>query len=240
MSDISSPSPAKAQVDSRYYSDGLDWEKSRQRFLQARLGMWRMGTFMFALTTAAALGAILLMIPLQHTETVVLEVDKQTGYLQVMRPLVDDGKNLTENEAVTTSNIVQFIKARETYDPKGLRDNFDKASLLSTGRATQDLVNLYSGANPQNPVKLLGADTTISVQIKSVSFLNERTASVRFDTTTSAPTGSKIDSWVANVRWKYTQAPIRMDWRFDNPLGFQVFEYRKDQEAITPTKGPAQ
>jgi len=197
-----------------------------------------MGTFMFALTTAATLGAIVLMIPLQRTETVVLEVDKNSGYLQVMRPLVDEGKNLTENEAVTTSNIVQFIKARETYDPKGLRDNFDRASLLSTGKATQDLVALYSGANIQNPVKVLGAEATITVQIKSVSFLNERTASVRFDTTTTQQTGSKIESWVANVRWKYTQTPIRMDWRFDNPLGFQVFEYRKDQEAITPSKGP--
>lgn len=240
MSDTNSPSQANYTPDSRYYSEGASWEKSTHRFTQARAALWRIAAFFLALCLLVALGAIALMIPLQRTETVVLEVDKQTGYLQVMQPLSDEGKKLTQDEAVTTSNIVQYLRARETYDPKGLRDNFDKAALFSTGEAAKELVAYYASGNDQNPMKVYGANTIISVQIKSISFLNERTASVRFSTTTEAATGTTIDNWVANVRWRYTSSPMRMDWRFDNPLGFQVFEYRKDQETITPTKGDAQ
>jgi len=38
---------------------------------------------------------------------------------------------------------------------------------------------------------------------------------------------------------RYTNEPMKNEWRFDNPLGFQVIEYRKDQESVIPaTTGP--
>lgn len=27
--------------------------------------------------------------------------------------------------------------------------------------------------------------------------------------------------------------PERNEWRFENPLGFQVYDYRRDQETVT-------
>jgi type IV secretion system protein VirB8 len=36
------------------------------------------------------------------------------------------------------------------------------------------------------------------------------------------------------VRFRYTDTPIKNEWRFDNPLGFQVYDYRRDQETVTP------
>lgn len=225
--------PAKL-MDDRYYRDGESWEKSTNRLIRASAAVWRTIAVLLFLLLAAALGSIWLMIPLKRTDVVVMQVDKTTGYLQVVRPLLSKDP-LTGNEAVTASNIVRFIRARETYDPKGLRDNFDLASLLSTGKASDDLGAEYSGSNPHNPVHLFGADSTITVQIKSVSFLNERTASVRFSTTRNMANSQQVIShWVANVRYRYTSSPMRNDWRFDNPLGFQVFEYRKDQETVDP------
>jgi type IV secretion system protein VirB8 len=68
--------------------------------------------------------------------------------------------------------------------------------------------------------------------VKSVIFLNERTAAVRFQTTRKSERENVSTDWVANVRFRYTSEPMRNDWRFDNPLGFQVLEYRRDQETI--------
>jgi type IV secretion system protein VirB8 len=45
-------------------------------------------------------------------------------------------------------------------------------------------------------------------------------------------------NWVSLVRFRYSGAPIRNEWRFDNPLGFQVLEYRRDQESA-PSPGTA-
>lgn len=220
-------------IDSRYYSEGERWERSVYRSVAMSRGVWRVVAVLLGVALAASIGLLWMLLPLKSFDVVVLEVDKTTGYVEASRPLQERG-DLTQNEAVTRANIVRFIRARETYDPKGLRDNFDLASLYSTGKAAADLANTYSGANLANPVKIYGANTTVSVFVKSVIFLNDNTAAVRFSTTRSGTSGPTVtDHWVANVRFKYTSEPMRNDWRFDNPLGFQVTEYRRDQETVT-------
>jgi len=171
------------------------------------------------------------LLPLKSLEVVTLLVDKTTGFVEVAKPL-EAGGELTQRESVTRANIVRFIRARETYDPKGLRDNFDMASLYSAGVAAKDLQAEFATSNPDNPMKKWGPETTISVFVKSVIFLNERTAAVRFQTTRKSDRETVATDWVANVRFRYTSEPMRNDWRFDNPLGFQALEYRRDQETI--------
>lgn len=223
-------------IDPRYYQEGERWEKSVYRSIALSRATWRVVAVTLGIALLAMVGLLWATLPLRSFDVVVLEVDKTTGYVEASRPLSASG-DLTQNEAVTRANIVRFIRARETYDPKGLRDNFDLASLYSTEKAAQDLANTYSGSNPDNPVKLYGADTIISVAVKSIIFLNEKTAAVRFSTTRIGQGGpNETDHWVANVRFKYTSEPMRNDWRFDNPLGFQVTEYRRDQETVTSTE----
>jgi type IV secretion system protein VirB8 len=68
--------------------------------------------------------------------------------------------------------------------------------------------------------------------VKSVSFLNQRTATVRFETAERTAQSVTTRHWVGVVRFRYSGAPMRNEWRFDNPLGFQVIEYRRDQETV--------
>jgi type IV secretion system protein VirB8 len=143
---------------------------------------------------------------------------------------------LSQDEAVTMFNVVRYVKARETYDPKALKDNFDLAQLLSTGDAARELTEIYSPTNPNNPVKVFGSNAEVAVSIKSVTFPNNRTALVRFSTEEKTATNVVIRNWVSLVRFRYTAAPMRNQWRFDNPLGFQVLEYRRDQETA-PSPG---
>jgi type IV secretion system protein VirB8 len=240
MTDISGAetrSPASTVVDADYYAQGERWETSVYRWTAVSRNAWRILAIVLGLGLLAALGLLWATLPLKSFDVVVLEVDKTTGFVEASRPLSEAG-DLTQNEAVTRANIVRFIRARETYDPKGLRDNYDLASLYSTGKAADELAYTYSGSNLQNPVKIYGTDTTVSVSVKSVIFLNEKTAAVRFSTTRGGANGpSSTEHWVANVRFRYTSEPMRNDWRFDNPLGFQVTEYRRDQETVTKEDG---
>lgn len=233
MSGDSMTTSEPAVIDPKYYSDGERWEKSIYRSVAISRGIWRTVAICMGATSVAAIGLLWVMLPLKSFDVVVLEVDKTTGFVEASRPLKAGG-DLTQNEAVTRANIVRFIRARETYDPKGLRDNFELASLYSTGKAAADLAAAYAGSNPNNPMKLYGPGAIVSVQIKSIIFLNEKTAAARFSTTRTSVQGTVIEHWVANVRFRYTSEPMRNDWRFDNPLGFQVTEYRRDQETITP------
>ncbi len=159
---------------------------------------------------------------------------------------MEEGGPISQREAVTQANIVRYIRARETYDPPALRDNFELASLLSAGQASKDLQEAFSPNNLHNPVKLYGINGRIRVIVHSVNFLSQgwmenpkspATAAVRFTSVRTSDRERMEEPWAANVRFRYTAEPMKNEWRWDNPLGFQVIEYRKDQETVAPIVG---
>ncbi|KIU53310.1 MULTISPECIES: VirB8/TrbF family protein [Nitrobacteraceae] len=232
MTETTAPEPA--QVDSRYYTDGVTWERDiARRNRNSRALAWIVAAVM-AVVAVGALGTLALLVPLKTYEPYMVVVDKTTGFVEVKRPMAEG--SLSQDEAITTFNVVRYIKARETYDPKALKDNFDLAQLLATGDAARELTEIYSPANPNNPVKAFGSNTVVAVNIKSVTFPNNRTALARFSTEEKSSTNIITRNWVSLVRFRYTSAPMRNEWRFDNPLGFQVLEYRRDQETA-PSPG---
>jgi type IV secretion system protein VirB8 len=73
----------------------------------------------------------------------------------------------------------------------------------------------------------------VATTVKSVSLLSPTTALVRFDTERREAGGAPepVQSWSAVVAFRYSGAPMRMEDRFLNPLGFEVTRYRRDAEA---------
>ncbi len=232
MSDTAGP--AAERVAARYYAEGASWENDiARRDRNSRALAWIVAAAM-TLFALGALGVLALLAPLKSYEPYMVVVDKTTGFVEVKRPVAEGP--LTQDEAVTMFNVVRYIKARETYDPRALKENFDLAELLSTGDAARELTEIYAPANPANPVKRYGTNAEVAVAIKSVTFPNSRTALVRFSTDEKSATNVVTRSWVSLVRFRYTGAPMRNQWRFDNPLGFQALEYRRDQETA-PSPG---
>jgi len=184
------------------------------------------------LVAVCSLLVLAMLMPLKTFEPYFVEVDKTTGYMEVTSGLTRT-TTLTEQQAVTQANVVRYIRAREKYDPYAVSENFGLAQLLSTGRASDDLTRLYSNTNPTNPTKVYGTNRTVAVEIKSVTFPNTSTALVRFSTTETGPAQLTVKHYISVVRFRYTDTPLRMEWRFDNPLGFQVYEYQRDQETVT-------
>lgn len=226
------------RVDPRYYADGATWEHDiARRNRNSRALAWIVATVM-TVVAVTALAVLALLVPLKTYEPYMVVVDKTTGFVEVKRPTAEGP--LTQDEVVTMFNVVRYIKARETYDPKALKDNFDLAQLLAAGDAARELTEIYSPANPNNPVKIYGTNTEVSVTIKSVTFPNNRTALVRFSTDEKSATNIVTRHWVSLVRFRYTSAPMRNEWRFDNPLGFQVLEYRRDQESAPSPRSVGQ
>ncbi|MBR1040687.1 virB8 family protein [Bradyrhizobium viridifuturi] len=235
MTETAASEPAR--VDPRYYADGATWEHDiARRNRNSRALAWIVASVM-SVVAIVALGVLALLVPLKTYEPYMVVVDKATGFVEVKRPMAEGA--LTQDEAVTMFNVVRYIKARETYDPKALKDNFDLAQLLASGDAARELTEIYSPANPNNPVKVFGTNTTVAVNIKSVTFPNNRTALVRFSAEEKSATNTITRHWVSLVRFRYTGTPMRNEWRFENPLGFQVLEYRRDQETA-PSPGTAE
>jgi len=216
-----------------YFQDGEIWEAEIIKRAKRSSRLAWFFTLVFAGIAALSLIAVVLMLPLKSFEPYLVEVDKNTGYIEVKSGLTRPA-NLTEQEAVTQASVVRYIRNREGYDPYAIEEKFGIAALLSTGAAARELQALYSAANPQNPAKVYGKLKRVLVDVKSVSFPNSSTAIVRFSTTERSETEAIDRHWISVVRFRYTDTPVKNEWRFENPLGFQVTSYRRDQETVTP------
>lgn len=219
-----------------YFQQGDVWEQEIVRRARRSSQLAWSLAFVFAGTAVLSLIAIVLLVPLKSFEPYVVTVDSTTGYIEVKSGLTRPA-NITEQQAVTQANVVRYIRNREGYDPFAIDEQFGIAALLSTGEAASELQALYSAANPQNPAKIYGRLKRVLVDIKSVTFPNASTAIVRFSTTEKGEAESALHHWIAVVRFRYTDTPIRNEWRFENPLGFQVYSYRRDQETVAPGEG---
>lgn len=216
-----------------YFQDGDRWENEIVKKAKRSRSLAWFVTTIFGTITLLALAALVMLVPLKSFEPYIVEVDRNTGYMEVKTGLTRPA-NLTEQQAVTQANVVRYIRAREGYDPFAIEENFGIAALLSTGDATRELQEQYSAANPNNPAKVLGKNKRVLVDIKSVTFSNASTALVRFSTTERSDTDAIVRHFISVVRYRYTDTPATNEWRFENPLGFQVYNYRRDQETVTP------
>ena len=147
------PAHTESAADLGYYTEGLRWEEEIYRkTARSRALAWTVSLFCMAVGLIS-LGIVWALVPLKTFEPYVVVVDKTTGFTEVTRALQPGGR-VTQDEAVTMANVVRYVRARETYDAKGLKDNYDLAQLLSDEQAARDLANLFAPSNANNPAKI--------------------------------------------------------------------------------------
>ncbi|GGI85121.1 type VI secretion protein [Polymorphobacter multimanifer] len=176
--------------------------------------------------------ALALLVPLKTVEPYVVTVDRQSGAVQIATTL-REGK-LTQNEAVIQAQLAGYVRARETFDESDLRVQYAQVQRLSSPPVARGYVDAMAAANPASPLRTLGRGDTVAVDIKSVSLISPGVAMVRFDTRRSSLSGGQasVRSHVAAISFGFANAPLRLEDRFDNPLGFQVTRYRRDIEGV--------
>ena len=220
-----------------YYAEGASWAADVHGALRAsrRIAWWVAG----CACAVAGLEALALaaLTPLKTVEPYAISVDRQTGYVETVRPLAPGA--MSQDTAVAQSNLVQYVLARETFDATDLREAYRKVTLWSAGDARDQYIRLMRKTTPESPLNLNGPHTLVSVSVESVSLLTPTTALVRFQTTRQDPGGSvgEVRPWVAAITFRYSNAAMSMGDRFLDPLGFQVTRYRLDSEA--PAIAPA-
>lgn len=218
-----------------YYSEAASWNRDRLLSMRKSLRLaWSIAIAAGILAFLATI-ALVLLTPLKTVVPYTLLVDRTTGYVQALKPL--EQTRIAPDAALTQSFLVQYVVAREGYDIATVNSNYRKVALLSADRARSGYIQTMQAANPQSPLNLYPRSTLLEARVKSVSPLGANAAMVRFDTfrgDLGGQPGTPIP-WVATIRYRYSTAPMSLEDRFVNPLGFQVTSYRKDAEALPPT-----
>ncbi len=218
--------------DDDYYRRASGWAVAQQAASdRSRRVAWAVAGVAVGVIALQAT-ALALMTPLKTVEPVTLLVDRTTGFVQALKPL--EASRITGDAALTQSFLVQYVIAREGFARTSLRQDYRKVALWSAGRARADYLAGMPVTNPQSPLNLHPGDTTVDVSVKSVSPVRDGVAQVRFDTRVAGggKPAAPPRSWIANIRYRYTDAPMSLQDRYVNPLGFQVSQYRRDPEAL--------
>lgn len=217
-----------------YYAEAASWNRDRVLSVRRsqRLYLW----IAIVGVTLAVLEAIalVLMMPLKTVEPYTLMVDRTTGYVQALKPL--DRNAIAPDAALTQAFLAQYVIGRESFDAATLNANYRKVALMSGGRTRNAYVQSMQPTNPASPLMLYPRSSVIDARVKSVSPIGKDTAMVRFDTVRTDANGQVQPpaAWVAVVRYQYSTAPMSLEDRFVNPLGFQVTSYRRNPETAPP------
>jgi type IV secretion system protein VirB8 len=218
-----------------YYAEAASWNRDRvQSTRSSHKIAWVIAAAAAAIAVLEGI-ALVLLTPLKTVQPYTLMVDRTTGYVQALKPL--DQSTITPDAALTQSYLVQYVIGREGFDIATLNANYRKVALLSADAARSSYLQQMQVANPDSPLVRYPRSTILDVRVKSVSPVGSNAALVRFDTIRTDTKGQPQppSPWVALVKYHYSNAPMSVEDRFVNPLGFQVTSYRKDPEALPPT-----
>lgn len=221
-----------------YFADAASWARDRRDGLAAsRRTAWIVAGIAVMIALCEALALVMLM-PLKTVVPYTLLVDRQTGFVQALKPL--DAQTVSADRALTQSFLVQYVIAREEFDFSTVQADYRKVGLWSIGRARADYIAGIQASNPASPLARLPRTTSIEVAVKSVTPMGGSTAMVRYDTRRRDAGGQpqSAQSWVAVINYRYSGEPMSVADRFVNPLGFQVQRYRRSQEVL-PSHEPA-
>jgi len=222
-----------------YYREAGSWaEDSRAALSGSRRTAWIVAGVASAIALLEA-AALIALTPLKTVEPYTLLVDRQTGFVQALKPL--DAQRITPDSALTQSFLVQYVIARESFDATSLQTSYRKVSLWSEGDARNAYVAGMQASNPDSPLVRLPRSSVIETRVKSVSPLGKNAAMVRFETIRRDANGAvqPANAWVAVIRYRYSGEPLQLEDRFVNPLGFEVTRYQRNAEALPPPEPAA-
>lgn len=196
-------------------------------------------------------GGYFYMLPLKQKVPYLVMADAYTGTSTVARLVASPSlQNITASEAINRSNVAHYVLARESYDDAFLNlQDWTTVMTMSAPAVAASYRALYSPSNEKGPYKVYGRTEAIRVKILSIVLLGPpgRTptgATVRFQRSLYGKNDGGVhplDNKIATLTFKYVPDLQMADkYRIENPLGFQVTDYRvdNDYDATPPNVTP--
>lgn len=179
----------------------------------------------------AACSAVAMLAPLKTVEPFVIRVDSATGVPEVMTSLSDGQEEY--DEAVSKYFLARYVRTREGYSFASREAIFREVQLLSSREEQAEFSSFYNASNPESPQFIYGRNGKADVAIRSIAFIGDDLAQVRFARTVTERDERVRTLWVATVQFSFQSDAVISDQdRLINPLGFVVTDYRSDPEVV--------
>lgn len=186
------------------------------------------------LLTFFSILAVMLLTPLKENTPYVFRVDNATGKIEHVSRLKDEP--ITSNEAISKYFVGDYVRTREGYMFETAEEDFKKVNYLSSPKLSEEWRKYFNPQqNRSSPVRVYADKFDVTATIRSISFLEDGTARVRFDKKVKSRIdgSTKNESAIATVVFIYNKTDVSDSYRLINPLGFQVRQYRVDADNLS-------
>ncbi len=174
---------------------------------------------------------VVAIIVLSNIRTVipVVSVIDANGY--VVKQDVVSKEKIVAQDSFVQSQVYNFMVYCNTFDPAWRQHYSDLCRLHATEDVARQYDNEISPDNPDNPYYLIGKHGHRYPKITGITKMGHDTYQVSFQSITENSGNEKsVTYYMALVRYIFTEKPLALGDRWENPLGFAAMAYRKDQE----------
>lgn len=187
--------------------------------------------FFSLIATFASVLVIAQLTPLKTVEPFVIQVDPKSGITQVVDPM--SVRELSGMETVNNYFIVQYIRARESYDINNINQNYATVRVMSdAGDVYSQFKREVSPSNPNGITAKMGSTGSRTVRFKSIVYIKPKVAQAQVLIEESTQSGTKQYNRIITLSFDYVKLNLTTEDRYLNPIGFQVNSYRVDEDAL--------
>ncbi len=215
------------------HHDAIDFEVDRGVLLaKSEKRAWNVAKGA-CLLAVLAITAVALLTPLKSVTPYLVKTNEQTGYTEILT--IVDNSTIPKDVALDKYWISNYIRFREHYDWYTLQQDYDNTLLFSSAAVGKQYAAQFQGNQALDVI--WGKNITANIDILNIiPDLANGIATVRFSKTINhveSKDKAKPMIWVATLAYKYEpEAPLNMQTRLKNPLGFNVTSYRVDAELV--------
>lgn len=210
--------------------NALDWQRNDlQRAKRSVRLAWTIAA-VACLLAVVSVGAVAALAPLKRVVPFVVQVDRTTGQTAVVPGLT--GTNpISYDMSVKRYFISQYVKDREGWVPLAENEMFHAVELMSGDEEKKRWSDFFSRSNPASPQTVFKDTPMASIDIRSISFINDKVAEVHFARTVYSHVGQPlVSNYVATLTFTITNRPqLERDLNV-NPIGFTVANYQVSPE----------
>lgn len=217
----------------KHMSGQKNWYADRYQAMLVQRNILAFVTVVALVATLISSLSVSLLTPLKAVQPFVIQVDEKTGLTETVKPLSD--KEISTNDALARYFIVQYVRARESYDPALTVDHYGIVRLMTDSSIFEAYKKQVSSNNPDSPVNRFGTLNRRVISVRSVTITGKGTAQLRIRATIEGELATlypKPIDYVVWVGYEFASMQLTDDQKQINPVGFRVVSYSVDQEIV--------
>lgn len=212
-------------------SQPKSWFQDKYQFVLVQRNFLAIITLVSLIGSVVAAYSVLQLTPLKTVEPFIIQIEERSGITQLVEPL--DRERISGKESLDNYFLWYYVRARETYHPSDQRRNWEITNVMSSPFVFEGFLSETSASNPRSARSVLGSLGTRTISDPTFVYLNDpekNVVQVRFVVEENFRQSKTRYPKIATIEYGFFELELSRSQRLLNPLGFQVLNYRLDDE----------